>query len=363
MPDFFLGALIASGISAVTSAIGSIFTSSSNAKIAKDTNAANLAIARENNANTMMMFDKTQDFNQSMFEQTNAYNDPSAVRARLIRAGINPAALSSANLASSVSSNQSPTLDSPTMQPYKVTSPLEHIGGSLSDFAQNAIALNQLKGLQSDNAVKSVDAQFALTSKMQSLKREMGQIINSELDAREKRIRLSVLKRQLDQITELNDKNIALANANYDNALKTGREIDSRVSLLDAQTAEQIAATGRLDRESAQRIVSMKNEDWARALVAKSSSRLNESQSHKAYQEYLDLLNTNLDRVDEAHYRQESAKFNAEQKRLLAAALSVQLERERTMSRSEIRTFINRVLGVDVQDALNTAARFIGMGN
>ena len=73
--DIAIGTIVAAGIGAASNALGS----KSNSKNAADTNQTNLQIARENN-----------QFNQQMWQQNNAYNDPSAQKARLLNAGINP---------------------------------------------------------------------------------------------------------------------------------------------------------------------------------------------------------------------------------------------------------------------------------
>ena len=58
----------------------------------RETNAMNKAIADATNAQNYKIFQEQNAFNLDMWNKQNAYNDPSAQVARLLAAGINPAA-------------------------------------------------------------------------------------------------------------------------------------------------------------------------------------------------------------------------------------------------------------------------------
>lgn len=104
-------------ISGVGSLLGNLFGLGSN----QSTNKTNLEIARQNNAMQYKMFNEANQFTRQMWNDTNEYNSAEQQRARLQRAGLNPNLMmngGSAGTATSQSSASTPSLSTPTMQPF-----------------------------------------------------------------------------------------------------------------------------------------------------------------------------------------------------------------------------------------------------
>lgn len=363
---------VTAAVSALSSVLGLWGQSQSNRTYlqgVKDTNAANLQIARETNQANMDKLLQEQKFSRESTAMANAYNDPAAQRARLIRAGINPAALSDSVASIAASSPiSSPMIGAHMVAPDRLPHPFERIGGDVKDYINNQILSDDVKRSKMDLYQKNVDTQMYLQEKVARYKKEMVEIMNSKLDADEKRIRLNFLNDNLRMTNELLDKNNSLTQANYDNAIKTGQEIDARTGLIHAQKAEQLAATSRLDKESVQRIVNMRTEEMCNRVFAKVARDKADSDIVKNRNEIAKIVEECSSIRDQREFENlvrpikfKIAQWDAQSKEALASLVAVQLRRETLMSESEVRSVINRVLGVDIQDALGSAAKFLGL--
>lgn len=154
------------------SLLGSLFGAHSQRKSTQDTNAQNLQIARETNANQLaiarennaMQFDAMREqnaFNRQqaidMFNLEAAYNDPSAQKARLIAAGLNPATMyggsataASGNVDASVPSASGSGISpsNPSLTAAHMETPpgvMQALFGNLQSFTQSMLNLSNSK--------------------------------------------------------------------------------------------------------------------------------------------------------------------------------------------------------------------------
>ena len=150
--DIAIGTVAAAGIGAASNILGS----NANSKNVARTNAMNLQIARENN-----------QFNQQMWEKNNAYNDPSAQKERLLKAGINPyvSASNGGTGVSSIASKQvEGTMPSP-MQPTYPGNALIAAGSSIANgvnmFMNQQLMAAQVKKANAEATTSAAQAKLA----------------------------------------------------------------------------------------------------------------------------------------------------------------------------------------------------------
>lgn len=168
MDPVTLGGLITGASGLLGSLFGGIKSSSNtretnkaNLQIARETNAQQLGIARENNAAQLASMREQNAFNRQqaidMFNMEAAYNDPSAQKARLIAAGLNPATLyggsataASGNVDASVPSASGSGINpsNPSLTAAHMETPpsvMQALFGNIQSFTQSLLNLSNSK--------------------------------------------------------------------------------------------------------------------------------------------------------------------------------------------------------------------------
>ncbi len=144
--------IIASGISSAASLLGGLFGGKSNQSAQDKANATNLQIAREANQNQYQMFQEQNSFNERMWNAMNEYNTPANQMQRYKDAGLNPyiaaGNVQTGNAQSAMQSAPAPVQHVPQMMPATgmgdaIQNSFSQIGGVISQFAQNELALSQ----------------------------------------------------------------------------------------------------------------------------------------------------------------------------------------------------------------------------
>lgn len=351
---------VLSAIGLGSSAAGSIIGSANYLKGVRETNEANLQIARETNQQNVDLFNQAQSYNTEMFNKTNAYNSPSSQRARLIQAGISPSALADSALASSISSSAPPQMQAAKMEAPNLTpNALQVFGGAAKDFLDTQILSEKLKQEKQASYMRSMDKQFYLTEKMNSIRKEIAEIASKKVQTASDRIRLRYLDDELRDAAVLRDKQIALADANYDNAIATGREIEARTGQIKAMTKADIKHL-----ESADSVA------WYEAVTGRKAMEnqipLIREQWQKTRAERYHLRQDLLEKMRTANWRAYAEKWKAKYsyydmntRAAEAAIIAAKAVRERLLSKSELRALVNRVFGLDIQDALNSAGNIL----
>lgn len=151
---FKLDSLAAGAIAGVGSLVGGLFSSSGSRYAARkqlqavrETNAANLQIAQQNNA-----------FNERMWNKQNKYNTPSAQRARLEAAGINPYLMldgSSTGVAESAPSADSSGSQVAPDVGSTIAGGYQSLGNSIASAASQIAQMSFNDDLQKANVAKS----------------------------------------------------------------------------------------------------------------------------------------------------------------------------------------------------------------
>lgn len=123
-------------------------------------NNVNIAMQRETNDMNYKMWQEQNAENWKMFNATNVYNDPSAIRARYERAGINPA-LAMANqgaiAAQSLNQPSSAPAVAPKMNAVDYSSIQSGINSSVSSFWDSLMSAQQFQSNNIDLSYKHED--------------------------------------------------------------------------------------------------------------------------------------------------------------------------------------------------------------
>lgn len=117
-------------------------------------NSTNRAIAREQNEFNRQMMKEQNDWNLGQWYRQNAYNDPSAQRKRLEKAGINPAIA-----LSSISTGQAESLTSASSHPAagaQVSNPMQPLADGITNSVNQYL---QAKGLEASIRKTTADAE------------------------------------------------------------------------------------------------------------------------------------------------------------------------------------------------------------
>lgn len=142
--------VVAAGVTAAANLVGNMFGFGSN----KKTNDANKEIAQMNIDYQREEAEKNRafqmDYFNHAFDRNAAYNDPSAQRARMEKAGynpyINPASAGSAESSTSTPGSQAQPVSTPAMQPYR--NDLSSLGESVANVYES---LQRAKGQEINN--------------------------------------------------------------------------------------------------------------------------------------------------------------------------------------------------------------------
>lgn len=124
-------------------------------------NSTNLEIARMNNEEQYKMFKEQNAFNLDMWNKNNAYNDPSKNVERLLRAGINPAAVygnASTTPASQIQSATAPQLQRAEVRPFMPD--LDGVGQAVNAYFDNQMKSKAAESTGIDNQMKMIDLKY-----------------------------------------------------------------------------------------------------------------------------------------------------------------------------------------------------------
>lgn len=213
--------LIAAGAKVLGSAIGGAMTSSAQ----KSANKTNLQIARETNELNERLFHEQNEWNLAQWQRENEYNHPAAQVARMIQAGLNPAALSGmsgvSGNAPSVTSAVPAPMQSAQVQPVTGwATAAEQSIGAFGDFMQDYMLATEIKGKEIDNANK----QAVYDATLSNLKKQG--LISDE------------------QYTQLSQQN-AITGATFNDLVQTAHQnalklqYDAQIQKINAAVAEK----------------------------------------------------------------------------------------------------------------------------
>lgn len=390
-------------ISGAASLLGSLFgakgasanvkaTNQANLDIANRNNATSLQVARENNQMQLQSMRENNDFNRAMalemFNLENAYNSPKEAVKRLKEGGLNPATLygqgvagasgsadgSTPSASASGISPSMPNLVSPQMQtPPSVLntmfSNIESVSRSLGNVAKSALDATQKKRLEltmnaelqnllsQTNFVKAQTAWQELQTQLESLfgaaqrdanlRKTINEANESIQDALLKAAqgKTEVAKRGLmNSEMLLNNTNNSLLKKQAPFLIKKAEEavnlIIAQQGTEEAKQADLFASAG-LSAEKASQLRAMRDDLIA---ITKSDRMVSAVEAHKAN-------NTVMDYINMVH--NERLISDAEAKRLASIAEMAEKEND--------TWYVNFVLD-KVNDALNTASKFTGVG-
>lgn len=330
----------------------------------KDTNATNLQIARETNAQNLAQFNAANSFTREMWDAQNAYNNPAAVRARLIRAGISPAAMAEGGLSASVQSVAGSPSQAAVMQaPDLVGSPLSSlgnsIGGAVRDYYNNELLKEQVKQSKYASEMKLMDKSFYYDEKVRRLRQESASIYHSDLDNKEKEMRLSQLADELRHASVMRNKLERAADDEHDNAVRVGSQIESETDLNRQRILESIA-----------NISHMSETDRIAWFNARSNAQLSAAQARMASETanklIKDISHSQMEFDASAwrrHHQRDIDELDFQERQYAAMLIAMDYNRNRQKySGFTLNGLIREVLGVDVENifssGVNLSRRF-----
>lgn len=329
----------------------------------QDTNATNLQIQRETNQQNLDMFNAANAFSEKMWNKENQYNTPAAVRARLIAAGISPSAMADASTASSVQSvggspAQAARMQAPEQMPVPMEALSKSIGGSVREFLDVAMMKEQLKQSRYATEMKLIDKDYYLQQKSNEIVRQMRDLDTLHLSNKEKMLRLDYLRQELEDNAQLRRRMMRAADDEHDNAIRTGREIDSRVNLNESTIARNLA---EINNMSVQQQIAWFNARTDRAIGSAQVSHLNQTVSNlrEALRQSKEnfsagaWLRMNQGRLDDLTLQSKEILVSQMQQELSGLVLRNQLDRDKASGL--LNDFSRQVLGVDLEHVFSGA--------
>lgn len=349
-------------LSAIANVVGSLIGAHSQSQSNKsylkgiaDTNAANLAIARETNAQNLDIFNKSNQFSERMWNLTNQYNSPAATRARLLQAGISPAAMSEGGSASVVQSVSPTSMTAAKMdQASQVANPYgdlaKSIGGSVAEYYNNQLLKEQLKQSRYATEMKLMDKSFYYGEKERQLRRDEASIRMADLSNYEKERRLSQLEDELNHARTMRQMIERQASAEYDNTVRRSDEIEANTALLLQSVNESAARMAHMSEQ--ERI------DWFNARANASLSSAQASQAAAIAHQVVQAAQHDKANFDADAWRREHQSeidgLSYDEKRYAAAMMSVYLGREREKNGATLNYLLRSVLGVDAENVFSS---------
>lgn len=135
--------ILSSLIGSAVQGLGGVITSVINSNAQKKINQQNIGFAREANAYNRENMYIANELQRSMFDYTNSYNDPSAAKARLLRAGFNPyvngESIATQQAADMPSAPQGDSAVTPNLTAPK----FDYVSNSFDSFAHGLLAMSQ----------------------------------------------------------------------------------------------------------------------------------------------------------------------------------------------------------------------------
>lgn len=194
------------------------------AKSQKSTNDYNLHINQMNNDFNERMMREQMDYNTMMWKKQNAYNDPSAQRARLENAGLNPyMMLNGGNAGNAQAAGSSSAASAAPSAPAQAFQP------DFSGIPQAILMAKQGKNIDADTQRQVIDNQ---TLHM----RNMQQFMNMVSDTKSKEIQNKLQGTILNYADQMQREQLRQLELQNDNILREILLRDKNLSIFDEQT-------------------------------------------------------------------------------------------------------------------------------
>lgn len=194
------------------------------AKSQKSTNDYNLHINQLNNEFNERMMHEQMDYNTMMWKKQNAYNDPSAQRARLENAGLNPyMMLNGGNAGNAQAAGSTSAASAAPSAPAQAFHP------DFSGIPQAILMAKQGKNIDADTQRQVIDNQ---TLHM----RNMQQFMNMVSDTKSKEIQNKLQGTILNYADQMQREQLRQLELQNDNILREILLRDKNLSIFDEQT-------------------------------------------------------------------------------------------------------------------------------
>lgn len=310
-------------------------------------NKAYIAGIRETNAANYKMMQEQNQFNLNMWSKNNAYNSPSAQRARLLQAGINgTTAITGGESGQPVQS----VAGSPMQAPSQMQNPLSSFSALGSDFVQ-VLAASKMDADVTEQRLKNyrlgVESRtfeyehlMKLRSQEYDLLSKQNRSRSEELQLENLRLEIAKAEKNLGWIDKLNQSQL-------DSTEATTRSVNESIE--------------RDNRESAQRIASMKVSDAVNWFNAR-TGRMSTEQENRESEARIDSIKQQVSAArGREEYERLISKYAAKVKKVEASKseaelryawaeleyLSCQLITAKDLQASFIAKGIRQILGID----------------
>lgn len=261
--------LILGAIAGGGSIVSSLFTNSANKDMQKSANATNIRLQQLANEQSLANMRESNSFTERMWNAANTYNSPSAVKQRLLQAGINPqmAINGETGLAGNVSSVGSPSAEAAHVEPSRFESPnfsslSDGVAAGASSYESIQRGINQAlnndyEPLRQLNEVAETSARIssikANTEQSKALKDQLSAQLDEYLRTYEERRETARDAHQLSQ------KSLQVSDNQMKNADKASQQRDLELGIqsmlaqsnikLNASQADSLAASASYIRQ------------------------------------------------------------------------------------------------------------------
>lgn len=217
----FGSALIGAG----SSLVGNIFGASSQASA----NRNNLKINQMNNEFNERMMQKQMDYNTMMWNKQNEYNTPSAQRARLEQAGLNPYMMLNGGSAGNAQAAGSTSAASAAS-----AAPQQAFHPDFSGIPQSILMAKQGANIDSDTALKVTDNQTKALRNMQ-------EIANTIADTKNKQVQEKLSQTMLNYADQVQQSQLRQMDAQTNNIIREGLLMDENLRIFDERSRLEFA--------------------------------------------------------------------------------------------------------------------------
>lgn len=215
----------AAAIGAGASLLGNIFGASSTNK----TNENNLKINQMNNEFNERMMQKQMDYNTMMWNKQNEYNTPSAQRARLEAAGMNPYMMLNGGSAGNAQAAGSTSAASAAP-----SAPQQAFHPDFSGIPQSILMAKQGQNIDSDTALKVTDNQTKALRNMQ-------EIANTIADTKNKQVQEKLSQTMLNYADQVQQSQLRQMDAQTNNIIREGLLMDENLRIFDERSRLEFA--------------------------------------------------------------------------------------------------------------------------
>ena len=216
---------LSAGIGAGASLIGNIFGAYSTNK----TNKNNLKINQMNNEFNERMMQKQVDYNTMMWNKQNEYNTPSAQRARLEAAGMNPYMMLNGGSAGNAQAAGSTSAASAAP-----AAPQQAFHPDFSGIPQSILMAKQGQNIDSDTALKVTDNQTKALRNMQ-------EIANTIADTKNKQVQEKLSQTMLNYADQVQQSQLRQMDAQTNNIIREGLLMDENLRIFDERSRLEFA--------------------------------------------------------------------------------------------------------------------------